>query len=150
VLRIATGVTLLWASIEKWAYPEWSFMLLTERPGLTLGFDPEFYMVAAGFVEFCAAFLIITGMLSASASAIVLLVFFLSAIQSFGMIDAIGHSVIIIVLVLLTLSANPIAGRFDRRHSLGATAFAHTGIFFGALALFMALYYGGHYLSFGA
>lgn len=148
IMRIATGVTLLWASVEKWAYPEWSFMLLTERPGLTFGFNPEFYMVAAGFVEFCAAFLIITGMLSARASAIILLVFFLSAIESFGMIDAIGHSLIIIVLVLLTLSSNPIALRFDRPQSLRATAFAHTGIFFGALAAFMALYYGGHYLSF--
>ena len=28
VVRWTAGVTLMWASIEKWAYPEWSFPLL--------------------------------------------------------------------------------------------------------------------------
>lgn len=148
VMRVATGMTLLWGSIEKFAYPEWSFVLLAERPGMTLGFDPEFYMVAAGFVEFCAAFLLITGMLSARAAAIVLLIFFLSAIGPFGLIDVIGHSVIIIVLVLLTFSDNPVARRFDTPSNLAVTAVRHTGLFFGALLLFMGLYYGGHYLSY--
>ncbi|HSF23170.1 MAG TPA: DoxX family membrane protein, partial [Blastocatellia bacterium] len=113
VMRVATGITLLWASIEKFAYPEWSFLLLSERPALSMGFNPEFYMVAAGFVEFCAAFLLVTGMLSSRAAALVLLFFFVSAIVPFGMIDAIGHSVIIIVLALIAMSHNPVARRFD-------------------------------------
>src|SRR5262249_30246575 len=37
VLRIGAGVTLLWASIEKFAFPEWSFMLMAQHPGMTLG-----------------------------------------------------------------------------------------------------------------
>jgi hypothetical protein len=148
VLRVLTAVTLLWAGIEKFAYPEWSFQLLQQQPGMTLGLDPEFFMVASGFVEFCAAYLLLTGMLSARAAALVLLGFFLSAILGFGLIDAIGHSVIIVVLMILALSINPVAPRFDGRGGLAATAVRHTCLFFGALLLFMALYYGGHYLSY--
>src|SRR5574340_211621 len=101
VVRISAGFTLLWASIEKGAFPEWSFMLLTQRPGMTFGFTPEFYMVAAGFVEFCAAWLLITGILSARAAALVLLTMFVSAIVPFGTVDAIGHLLIIVVMVML-------------------------------------------------
>jgi hypothetical protein len=46
----------MWASIEKWAYPEWSYPLLTLHPGMTFGFTPQFYMQAAGVVEFALAF----------------------------------------------------------------------------------------------
>jgi uncharacterized membrane protein YphA (DoxX/SURF4 family) len=148
VLRVLTAVTLLWAGIEKFAYPEWSFQLIEQRPDMVLGFDPEFFMVAAGFVEFCAAYLLLTGMLSARAAAIMLLMLFLSAILGFGMIDAIGHSVIIVVLLMLAFSVNPVAHRFDARRGIAATALRHTWIFFGALMLFMGLYYGGHYLSY--
>jgi hypothetical protein len=148
ILRWCTGITLLWAGIEKFAFPEWSFGLLTEKPGLTFGFGAEFYMVAAGFVEFCCAYLLIIGALSAQASALVLFSFFVSAIYYFGLIDAIGHSAIIIVLVMLTLSQNPLAFRFQAYGAVRVAA-AHTVLFFGALFLFIGLYNGGHYLSFG-
>ena len=148
IMRIGAAVTLLWASIEKFAFPEWSFMLLTNRPGMTLGFNPEFFMVAAGFVEFCVAFLLITGMLSARVAAMVLLLFFLSAIVPFGVIDAIGHSVIIVVLTLLTLSNNRVGHRLDTRFGLPATATLHAALFFSTLLLFIGLYYSGYYLSY--
>ena len=56
VVRWTAGITLMWASIEKWAYPEWSYPLFIQHPILTLGFTPEFYMRAAGAVEFALAF----------------------------------------------------------------------------------------------
>jgi hypothetical protein len=148
VLRITTGVTLLWASVEKWAFPEWSYAILFDRPEITFGFSPELYMVAAGFVEFCAAFLLITGALSGRAAAALLLVFFLSAIATFGRVDAIGHAIIIVVLVMLVLGHNSVGPRFDVRSRLVITATTHTAMFFGALVAFIAMYYGGHYLSF--
>jgi hypothetical protein len=148
-LRIFTAVTLLWASIEKFAFPEWSFLLMTERPGIALGFEPEFYMVAAGFVEYCTAFLLITGNLAARAAAMLLLALFVSAIVPFGVIDAIGHLVIIVVLTLLIFSNNAVARRFDWRGSTTATAAVHTVLFFGSLVLFVAAYYGGYYLDYG-
>lgn len=148
-VRIATAVTLLWASIEKWAFPEWSFMLMAERPGLSLGFDPEFYMIAAGFVEFCAAFLLLTGSVAARVAAFVLLLMFLSAIVPFGVIDAIGHSVIIVVLMLLIFSDNKGAKYFSVEGSGARTAALQTGYFFGALLLFFLVYYVGYHLSYG-
>jgi hypothetical protein len=148
-IRICTGVTLLWASIEKFAFPEWSFMLMTQRPGIMLGFEPEFYMVAAGFVEYCTAFLLLTGNLAARAAAMILLAFFVSAIVPFGVIDAIGHLVIIVVLVLLVFSDNSLAQRLDHHRGTAAKAAANTVLFFGSLALFFAVYYGGYYLDYG-
>ena len=56
VVRWSAGITLMWASIEKWAYPEWSYPLLVEHPAMTLGFDPDFFMRAAGAIEFALAF----------------------------------------------------------------------------------------------
>src|SRR5205823_6335129 len=123
---------------------------MAERPGMTLGFDPEFYMIAAGFVEFCAAFLLLTGSLAGRAAALLLLMMFASAIVPFGVIDAIGHSVIIVVLALLIFSDNHVARRFNIQGSHALTATLHTGVFLGALLLFFLLYYGGYYLSYGS
>jgi len=148
-IRICTAVTLLWASIEKFAFPEWSFLLMTERPGIALGFEPEFYMVAAGFVEYCAAFLLITGNLAARVAAAILLALFISAIVPFGVIDAIGHLVIIVVLVLLIFTDNSVARRFDWQGSNAIRATVHTALFFGSLLLFVVAYYGGYYLDYG-
>jgi hypothetical protein len=55
VARYSAAITLMWASIEKWAYPEWSFPLFIEHPALTMGFDGEFFMRAAGVIEFTMA-----------------------------------------------------------------------------------------------
>lgn len=148
VLRSFSSVTLLWGGIEKFAYPEWSFALLAERPALTFGFNPEFYMIAAGFIEFSAAYLLITGRLASRAAAIVLLFFFLSAIMPFGLIDAVGHSVIIVVLLVLAFGrSNVVSPHFDLRGPR-ATAIAHVGMFFAVLVLLMGAYYGSHFLSY--
>lgn len=148
VMRWCTGITLLWAGIEKFAFPEWSFVLLAEKPAIAFGLNAEFYMAAAGFVEFCAAYLLIAGALSARAAALVLQFFFVSAIYYFGVIDAIGHSVIIVVLTLLMLAQNPMPLRF-KAQGPATIATIHTGLFFGVLFLFIVLYCGGHYLSYG-
>ena len=33
VVRYTAAITLMWASVEKWAYPQWSFPLFIEHPG---------------------------------------------------------------------------------------------------------------------
>lgn len=149
VMRWCTGITLLWAGIEKFAYPEWSFTLLSERPAIAFGLSPEFYMASAGFVEFCCAYLLIAGSLSARAAAVVLQFFFISAIYYFGVIDAIGHSAIIVVLSILILAHNPLPLRFQDHTSVNV-ATVHTAVFFAALFLYIVLYSGGHYLSYAA
>ncbi|EHR00946.1 hypothetical protein Bra471DRAFT_01593 [Bradyrhizobium sp. WSM471] len=107
VVRYATAVTLMWASVEKWAYPEWSFPLLIEHPGMTLGFDSEFYMRAAGMVEFTLAFALAWTPLVRRVAAAILLGMFISACFEFGKIDLIGHSAIIVVLVAILSDNQP-------------------------------------------
>ena len=148
ILRVAAGSTLLWASIEKWAFPDWSFDILEQQPALTLGIDWELYMLLAGFVEFCAAFLVITGKLSARLAIMLLIFFFLSAIPPFGIIDAIGHSGIIVVLFILLFSVNTVADNFDVKNDQTKTALLHTCWYVVALLGYSFAYYGGYHIEY--
>ena len=98
VLRWAAGITLMWASIEKWAYPEWSYPLFVVHPTMSLGFSPEFYMRAAGAVEFALAFSLVWTPLVRRIGAIMLAAMFISAVFPFGKVDLIGHSLIVVAL----------------------------------------------------
>ena len=140
--RWSAGVTLMWASVEKWAYPQWSFPLLVEHPGMTLGFDPEFFMRAAGAVEFVLAFALIWTPLVRRVAAIMLSGMFISAVFQFGKIDLIGHSLIIVVLfaVIADNGGKTALARYPWLAPVGYSA---------ALAGFLAVYYGGHALLFG-
>lgn len=148
-LRVLTGITLLWAGMEKFAYPDWSFPLLLQRPNLSMGFEPEFFMVAAGFVEFTAAFLVITVSIAARVSSVLLLFIFTSAIPEFGVVDAVGHAVIIVVLIALIFSHNPIAEKLESSRGTAATAALSVTLYFGALALEAGYFYATHWLAYG-
>jgi hypothetical protein len=99
VARWGAGITLMWASIEKWAYPDWTYPLLVQHPKLTLGWEPSLYMTAAGMIEFVLAFGLILTPMVRRLSSLVLMAMFISAIFEFGKIDAIGHSMIIAILI---------------------------------------------------
>jgi hypothetical protein len=150
ILRVFSGVTFLWASIEKFAYPEWSFPILARYPSISFGLDSELYMVAAGFVEFVAAFLLITGAVAIRVAAAVLLVFFVSAIPVFGLIDAIGHALIIAVLTSFIFSHNKMSipalfpNKTNREHAV-----MNVALFYIALFVTSAFFYGGHWLYYG-
>ena len=60
VVRASTAVTLMWASVEKWAYPQWADPLLAAKPAITMGASPELFMQAAGVIEFTLAFALIS------------------------------------------------------------------------------------------
>jgi hypothetical protein len=145
VLRWATAITLMWASIEKWAYPEWTFPLFVSHPGLTFGYDPEFFMRAAGVIEFALSFALIWTPLVQRVASIMLAGMFLSAIPAFGKLDAIGHAPII--AVLLVIMAEP-ALAAPVRLRLRSLALAPAG-FAAALAIALVLYYAMHALLFG-
>ncbi len=137
VMRYAAAVTLMWASIEKWAYPEWSFPLLIEHASMTLGFDNEFYMRAAGMVEFTLAFALIWTPLIRRCAAAVLAGMFVSACFEFGKIDTIGHSAIIAVLFAI-VADNKVLQRDRRPAWLAPVALC------AALSLTLFVYYFGH------
>jgi hypothetical protein len=144
VVRWATAITLMWASIEKWAYPEWSFPLFVAHPALTMGYGDEFFMRAAGVIEFTLAFALVWTPLVRRAAAIVLAGMFLGAILEFGKLDAIGHAPIVAVLMAIVgdnVSA-PISNRL-RALALAPACFAV------ALGGFLALYYAMHAALFG-
>ena len=142
IARWATSITLMWASIEKWAYPEWSYPLFASHPALTMGFQPDFFMRAAGVVEFALSFALIWTPLCRRAAAIILAGIFVSAIAEFGKIDAIGHSPIIVLV--LAIGADTMAAPVSRWRPLWAPV-----CFVGALAGFLLVYYALHSMLFG-
>jgi hypothetical protein len=142
LVRWSAGITLMWASIEKWAYPEWSFPLLVQHPSMTLGFDAEFFMRAAGAIEFALAFALIWSPLVRRIGAVLLAAMFISAIFEFGKVDMIGHTLIIVVLfaVIADNGGKPV---MVRHAWLAPVAYAWS------LALFLSGYYAAHSLLFG-
>ena len=132
----------MWASIEKWAYPEWSFPLLLEHPSMTLGFSVDFFMRAAGSVEFALAFALMWTPLVRRIAAVLLAAMFVSAVAEFGKIDLIGHT--LIVVVLFAIVADNGGNRALVRYPwLTPVAYA------SALSLFLTLYYVAHTILFG-
>jgi hypothetical protein len=142
VVRWSAAVTLMWASIEKWAYPQWTFPLFITHPEMTMGFDVELYMRAAGVVEFTLAFALIWTPLVRRSASIMLAGIFISAILEFGKIDAIGHSAIIVVLLAIAADNARTGGR--SRYALLAPVGYST-----ALAGFVVVYYVVHAALFG-
>lgn len=137
IVRYATAVTLMWASVEKWAFPQWSFPIFIEHPGITLGFDNEFYLCAAGVVEFTFAFALVWTPLVRRCAAAALAGMFISACFEFGKIDAIGHSAII--AVLFAIIGDNGRAETDRRIPL----LAPVGLC-AALTVTLFAYYVGH------
>ncbi|MEO9190829.1 MAG: hypothetical protein ABI224_12660 [Acetobacteraceae bacterium] len=142
VLRWGAAITLMWASVEKWAYPQWTYPLFVIHPDMGFGFSPQFYMCAAGFVEFSLAFAMLWTPLLRRSAAVILMAMFIGAIGPFGKIDAIGHAPIIVVLLAVAVD----------HHSRGLSrpvALAPV-VYCAALAGTIAFYYGMRVLLFGA
>jgi hypothetical protein len=136
VVRTAAAITLLWASIEKWGYPQWTYPLIATKPGMAMGFTPPFYMKAAGVVEFSLAFALLGTPLMRRTAAIILASMFTAAVLAFGKIDAIGHSAII--AVMLAVAA-------DNRPGHRQPAFLAPVGYVVALVCTLGAYYGLHY-----
>jgi hypothetical protein len=142
LVRWTAGVTLMWASIEKWAYPEWSFPLFSTHPAMSMGFEPEFFMRAAGAIEFALAFALMWTPLVRRVAAVILTSMFVSAVLEFGKVDLIGHSLIVVVLISI-VADNGGKKSLVRFPYLNPIAYA------SALAAFLALYYVSHTLIYG-
>ena len=142
VARWLTGLTLLWASIEKFAYPEWSYPLAVTHPGLTFGFSRGFFMCAAGVVEFALAFSLLWTPLVRRVGATILIGMFTSAVVPFGKIDAIGHSCIIVLLMVIVSD--------QRQEALKPLGFLRVGLQYAmALLAYVGVYYGLHAAIYG-
>jgi len=107
ILRVSAGVTLMWVGVEKWLYPWWSYPILDgELKDLRGVMTSSFFVTAAGFVEFCAAYALVFGRTAVQLAAGVLLIPLIAAMPVFGPIDAIGHAPFVAVLAVLGITRN--------------------------------------------
>jgi len=152
VLFATTGLTLTWAAIEKFAYPQWTFPLLTAKPSILLGMAPMTYMILAGFIEFNITFALLgAGSIIGRIVAFGLQSLFVLAIFEFGLIDAIGHLMIIAILFVMFFRGPTDARNMLVLHakSVWTEAYFMTGLYALALVVMFLAYYGLHHVFYG-
>lgn len=153
VLFACTGLTLIWASVEKFGYANWSISLLEDNPGMMMGMSPQRFMMVSGFMEFFITFILL-GAVSVVGRLIALglMSIFVLAVIQFGIVDAIGHLMIVAILFVLIVRGPTDAREMLvlRDKSLFTEAYFMTGLYFLAFVMIFILYYGIHHLSYGA
>lgn len=101
-LYFGVGFSLMWVAIEKIIYPQWGLDVLSANPQLTLGLDPNFFLLSAGFIELALGYLLIIGLLERPLSIVITLVFFTTTLI-FGKVEVIGHTIIHAALIVFLL-----------------------------------------------
>ncbi len=153
VLFACTGLTLIWAAVEKFAYSHWTIAVLADKPHVTMGMSPPIFMKVSGFIEFFVTFILL-GAVSVVGRLISLgfMSIFVLAVFEFGTVDAVGHLMIVAILWVLI-----VRGPTDARNmlvlpdkSLFTEAYFMTGLYFLAFVMIFILYYGIHHLAYGS
>ncbi len=153
VLFASTGLTLIWAAVEKFAYSHWTIEVLADKPHVTMGMSPSTFMKVSGFVEFFVTFILLgAASVVGRLIALGLMSIFVLAVFEFGILDAVGHMMIVAILWVLI-----VRGPTDARNmlvlpdkSLFTEAYFMTGLYFLAFVMIFILYYGIHYYSYGS
>ena len=107
VLRWGVAIALMWSSLEKFAYAEWFYPLVEERPFLTFGMPRDTFIPMAGVAEFTMGFGLLWTPLIRRLSAVALIVIFTAAVYPFGRIDLVGHALIMGTLFLIAADPSP-------------------------------------------
>ena len=147
VLRWAVAVALMWSSLEKFAYPEWFYPLVQERPFLTFGIARDAFIPMAGVSEFTLGFGLLATPLVRRLSALGLLVIFTAAVYPFGRIDMIGHALIMMIIIAIAVDHTRelhFMNAVRRNIALLPLSLA------GFLAVFAVSYWGLHAAIYGA
>ena len=147
VLRWGLAVALMWSSLEKFAYPDWFYPLVLEKPFLTFGLPRDAFIPMAGVAEFTMGFGLLWTPLVRRLSAIALFVIFNAAVWPFGRVDLIGHGLIMAILVAVA------ADHSREQHFLAKAKISLQAIPAGvaaALAIFAGGYWGLHLAFYGA
>ncbi|MBM6582373.1 hypothetical protein ILT44_19390 [Microvirga sp. BT689] len=100
-LRWGIAIALMWSSLEKFAYPDWFYPLVEEKPFLTFGMPRDVFIPMAGVAEFTLGFGLLWTPLVRRLSAVALLAIFFTAVYPFGRIDLVGHALIMAALFLV-------------------------------------------------
>ncbi|WP_244470310.1 hypothetical protein [Microvirga vignae] len=107
-LRWGIAIALMWSSLEKFAYPDWFYPLVEEKPFLTFGMPRDVFIPMAGVAEFTLGFGLLWTPLVRRLSAVSLLLIFFTAVYPFGRVDLVGHALIMAALFLV--AADPCRG----------------------------------------
>ncbi|MBU1306950.1 MAG: DUF305 domain-containing protein [Alphaproteobacteria bacterium] len=103
MLRWGVAIALMWSSLEKFAYPEWFYPLVDEKPFLTFGMPRNVFIPMAGVAEFTMGFGLLWTPLVRRLSAFSLFIIFNSAVYPFGRIDLVGHALIMAIIVAIAV-----------------------------------------------
>jgi hypothetical protein len=147
VLRWGLAIALMWSSLEKFAYPDWFYPLVAEKPFLTFGMPRDVFIPMAGVAEFTMGFGLLWTPLIRRLSAIALIVIFTAAVWPFGRVDLIGHGLIMAILVAVACDRCRVT-RF--LPSLKVHLPAIPGGIATALVVFATGYWGVHLAFYGA
>lgn len=101
-LYASVGFSLCWVSLEKVVYPFWGLQILEAKPFLTLGFDPNLFLMLAAFAEFVLGFLLIVCLLQRPI-ALAITILFISTTLVFGKLEFIGHAIVHAALIVFLL-----------------------------------------------
>ena len=97
------GFCLIWLGIEKLVYPSWAKYLLELHPVLALGFDHDFFVMGAAFVEISLGFMIMACLQQRLLALTISLVFLLTTMV-FGRQEVVGHTMIHAVLIVFLIA----------------------------------------------
>lgn len=146
VLRWGVAIALMWSSLEKFAYPDWFYPLVEEKPFLTFGLPRDVFIPMAGVAEFTLGFGLTGTPLVRRLSALALLLIFIAAVWPFGRIDLVGHALIMAILVLIVADPSP---RLHHWRALRETLWGIPPGLMLALAGFATAYWGLHAAFYG-
>ncbi|MHA6692723.1 CopM family metallochaperone [Devosia sp. A449] len=147
VLRWGVAIALMWSSLEKFAYPEWFYPLVLEKPFLTFGMPRDVFIPMAGVAEFTMGFGLLWTPLVRRLSAISLFFIFNAAVYPFGRIDLVGHALIMAIIVAIAADPERQLHFFPKiRKSLAGVPSALAA----ALLVFATGYWGLHLVFYGA
>ena len=141
VLRWGVAIALMWSSLEKFAYAEWFYPLVEERPFLTFGMPRDTFIPMAGVAEFTMGFGLLWTPLIRRLSAMALIIIFTAAVYPFGRIDLVGHALIMGTLFLI--AADPTLSG-PKMKSLGPSIAAVPVALLAALVIIAGSYWGLH------
>ncbi|WP_244488199.1 DUF305 domain-containing protein [Aureimonas sp. Leaf454] len=145
-LRWGVAIALMWSSLEKFAYPDWFYPLVVEKPFLTFGMPRDVFIPMAGVAEFTMGFGLIWTPLVRRLSAIALFLIMGTAVYPFGRVDLIGHALIMAIFVAI------VADHTREVHFLPAIKRSLAGVPAGlmaALVVFVSGYWGLHMTFYG-
>lgn len=144
VLRWGVAIALMWSSLEKFAYPDWFYPLVEEKPFLTFGMPRDVFIPMAGVAEFTMGFGLLWTARVRRLSAIALFVIFNAAVYPFGRMDLVGHALIMAVIVAIAADPTP-----QIRFAIRRPLWTIPAFLVAALVVFSSGYWGLHRVLYG-